>query len=128
MSLELVKNYQQIVRNIRSYNRDLPRNTYLQSLLPKHRAWHYSPKLDAFGPSKFIGCINMTGEEYYTSKEINYNDGGRTERVLKPFFRVVSEGAPDFEYLKGKFLALLYKYNARPNVLLRLNIPLPEYE
>lgn len=120
----LVKDYQQILRNIRQYNQDLIINTYLQRLLHNHRVWYYIYDLDAFGPSKYIGNINMTGEEYYNSRDINFNDGGRTERALKPFFQTVYQEDPNYAYLKDKLVALLQKYGAKPNSLLRLNIPL----
>ena len=89
--LELVKTIEQLVRNMKEYQKAVRvSNKITPSLV---RAWYYIPALDMVGASRFIGYKDMTSVRYDQSKEI---DGRQTEPHLqeKAWFRQLQVGEP----------------------------------
>ena len=116
MDLELIWNYSQILRNVKQYNQDLPTCDVLQDRLANHQDWYYSKELDKFGPSKFIGFVDITCDRYRTARE-DYGrafDGGRTEQALRPFSRELNQHELDYRHLCGRLEILLSQYGKRP--------------
>ena len=87
------------VSNIRNFNSELKMSRYLQSKLSQFRAWYYDAESKSFGPSKYIGYLNMNEHLYREYKE-KHNDlagfsGTNTEPLLRQWYTEISRlGAP----------------------------------
>jgi hypothetical protein len=115
---EPINNPEQVEKNIRRYNQDLPNSPYLQDLLSNHRDWYYLNDLEIFGPSKFIGYVDMTGQRYtQAGEEEGSFDGGFTQKTLSKFF-VESDDLSLF----GKLESLMYPYNKTPRSNVRFYV------
>lgn len=126
MALELITGFNQAEENIHRYNLDLPYSMVLQRLLSTHTAWYYSPNHNELAPSKFIGFVGMSGEQYAVS-EGSIFDGGRTEGVLIDCFDVIDENHQLYPKLQRQLSRLLRKYGKSPRSNFRLNIPKRRY-
>lgn len=113
MALELITSFNQAKENVHRYNLDLPNSLVLQRLLSTHTAWYYSPNHNELAPSKFIGFIGMSGEQYAVSKGFIF-DGGRTEGVLINYFDTIDENHQLYLKLRRQLLRLLRKYGKSP--------------
>jgi hypothetical protein len=116
---ETIKTYEQVKKNILRYNEDLPKFTYLQDILSDHRDWYYIPTIRKYGPSKFIGYIDMTGQRYTNREHETVNlDGGITQKALSQFF-MLENNFKNYDELE--FLLSIYGKRPRSNV--RFYIP-----
>jgi len=77
-------NYQEILENVKQFNNDLKNSTDIVSQLRMFKHWYYVPEIFMFGPSKYIGHINMNVGKYNRGKS---NDGRNTEKILVQWFR-----------------------------------------
>ena len=121
MNYELVESYQEVVDNIRQSNQDLARGEDICSQLRQFRAWYYIPKLDAIGPSKFIGYKRMNTSRYQRGYQ---KDGRETEPRLQKFFRPIWRGHPKYTHPESKLHDLTDQYGKKPNKVACLNVPL----
>ncbi len=81
--IEIIDNYQQIVKNAVTFNDALKKNIdEIINLLSNFRQWYYIEEVDDFAPSKFIGYKNMIAEKYINN-HTKTMDGRETELVLK---------------------------------------------
>jgi hypothetical protein len=120
MNYELIESYQEVVDNVRRFNRDLETGEDIRSQLSQFRAWYYIPELDAFGPSKFIGYKRMNTSQYQRGYE---KDGRETEPRLQKLFERIRRGHPRYAYLDTELHGLLALYGKKPNKRFRINVP-----
>jgi hypothetical protein len=121
---ELINGYTQVVENIHRYNEDLPDFPHLQDILSNHRDCYYLPSLRAFGPSKFIGYIDMTGLRYtnYGEEEGSFH-GGYCQKALSEFFVLADDKAANGLGLYSQLKSLQYRYGKRPRSNVRFYLP-----
>jgi hypothetical protein len=121
----LVFNRQQAVKNIRRYNVDLMNFARLRDLMPTHRDWYYIPELNAFGPSKFVGFVDMTGSRYSNPDAeggVRF-DGGRTQKALSNLFAPVPEGSAESGRLRDLLEQLFNGHGKTPRSNSRFYLP-----
>jgi hypothetical protein len=117
---ELVVSLEDIVQNIKQFNRDLEDNTDIVTQLTQFIHWYYIPNLDAFGPSKYIGYKNMNTSKYGRGQR---KTGVDTEKILKEWFIKLPVESVKSQDLMNKLSGLLelhgkkVKSNAKMHVL-----------
>ena len=131
----LISSPDQAIRNIRTFDALLneaataptPEHQELIRLLSGFRAWY--ALLDEttgewrFGPSKWIGYVNMTLEDYISRNRHPNGLGGReTEAVLRPWFPAPS--AKDVQHASAKeaLAASLARFQKVPSRAHRISI------
>ena len=111
---DLVETIEEVEENIKRFNGDISSSEKFQKeILSTVQHWYYSEKLDAFGPSKFIGYKNMDFEKYFKYNRASYEEGGTwgnlTEDRLKKL--KLTEEISEFESLRG----FLRKFGKKEN-------------
>lgn len=86
----LVTSLEEVVDNVKRFNKDLNDGTDIVTQLSQFTHWYYIPEIDLFGPSKYIGYKNMNTIKYNRGKG---KTGIDTEKDLKEWFIKLS---PDF--------------------------------
>lgn len=111
--IEIIDNYQQIVKNAVTFNDALKKNIdEIINLLSNFRQWYYIEEIDDFAPSKFIGYKNMTAEKYINN-HTKTMDGRETELVLKKYFtKLEYNSCKDIE-LRFKLSDKIEKYGKK---------------
>ena len=117
---DFVKEYEEVIDNVRQFNLDLDSGTSIITQLSQFRHWYYIPELDCFGPSKFIGYKNMTTLRYKRGEGKNGRD---TEVILRQWFYVLSEGSEQWQKLFPRLKALLLQHEKKPNKNVRIHVP-----
>jgi hypothetical protein len=132
---KLVSSATEATANIHRYNEQIDG---FRDLLPFNRAWYAIKKGKGwlFGPSKFIGYVDMTAEEYlgrsYNTdrrarvsprhRDENPLDGRITEGVLAEWSQLIEKGHPDYDQLRTALNELCGRYSKKPNRLARISI------
>lgn len=86
----VVASYQEVVQNIRTYNREVAEHTDLAARIKQHPAWYAVKDTHGnwiFGPSKFIGYVGASAGKYLAS--YSRKDGKETEPALAAWFEQV---------------------------------------
>ncbi|WP_243526697.1 hypothetical protein [Bacillus pseudomycoides] len=92
MKYSLVKNLDEVKRNIIRFNLDIQEDEQIRKgFFPYFLQWYYVKELDMFAPSKYIGYKNMNAHKY--KNKGSQMDGRETERVLKEWF--IKEDIPE---------------------------------
>lgn len=119
---ELITELDEVIVNVSQFNADLEAGKGIVIQLRQFKHWYYIGELDQFGPSKFIGYKNMTGDDY----NFGYAKSGvDTEKELKKWFRTLSEEDIQYSHLLAKLDDKLNEYgkslrkNAKIHVLSR---------
>lgn len=76
--------YQEIIENVKQFNNDLKNSTDIVSQLSMFKHWYYVSEIGMFGPSKYIGYVDMNVGKYNRGKN---KDGRDTEKILVKWFR-----------------------------------------
>ncbi len=87
----LAASFKQVVENVVRYQQDLEGHSDLIARMSRHPAWYAVRAEDGrwlFGPSKFVGYVGNTAEQYLSSYD--RRDGGETERTLDDWFEPVT--------------------------------------
>lgn len=132
---KLVSSEAEAIANVHRYNEQIDS---FRDLLPFNRAWYAIKKGKGwlFGPSKFIGYVDMTAEEYlgrpYAAerhgrvsprhRDENPLDGRITEGVLADWSQPIEKGHPDYDQLRTALNELCGRYSKKPNRLARISI------
>lgn len=125
----LVENYQEIVENIREFNRSVEEELAGIPHLTSFKHWFYESKLDMFGPAKFIGYKKMNAARYnyghrteqQKAAGIAKMSGGTTSKHLTKWFREIDKDDPEFAILYDKLCAL--HSGKKPNKKARIYVP-----
>ena len=118
MPKKLIHTESQAVQNIIRYTSIV---SQLADRMPFARAWYAVKQNEqwCFGPSKFVGYLNLTAPSYLNLSTTNL-DGRLTESVLDEWFTRV----PGDDFLLLELLAAIKKFFAqhgkRPNQKLRI--------
>ena len=122
--MELVESYEDVEKNVRSFNEGLENSEILQRRLSAFTHWYYIPLADAVGPSKFIGYRDMTAEKYDPS--LYKMDGRETEKWLdkKQWFRELDEDIPEYAHVKLKVDGLVNKFEKSAKKSARYHAPI----
>lgn len=115
-----VTSMEEVMTNVRRFNKDLEEDEDLPSQLSQFRHWYYLPGLDAFGPSKFIGYKEMTARRYDRGRN---KDGRETEDVLRRWFVKLSSDSDEARMLLDKLTDLLMPYGKKPNKATAIHVP-----
>ena len=113
-----------VVKSIKSFQvqvRSREGDNELARTLSHFRAWYAIEDAGKwiFGPSKFVGYVNLTAETYIaTAANLN---GRQTEAALKPWFVQVLDG-PRHEELREKLHAFLAEFGKQPSRAMRLSV------
>jgi hypothetical protein len=126
MQKKLVESINDVLENMRAFNKGLEENKPIRDQLPFFRQWYYIPVLDMVGPSKFVGYKGMTVSEYMRDRV--GMDGKNTDYALREFFGEVylrsGEGRPEAKYVRDLVKQLLERYDKSINQAARFNVPL----
>ncbi len=117
---ELVATYEDVVKNIEQFNKDLQAGRDVITQLNTFHHWYYIPDLDAFGPSKYIGYQDMTADRYQRGKD---KDGRVTEVALQRWFIELSETDPRWTKLAPRLEVLLQRWGKEPRIRFRIHVP-----
>ena len=121
-----------VVQNVKTFNHGLKNDRRLRNRLGMFKAWYYVPKIDAVGPSKFIGYTNVNLEFYFdrTGKESKKKwpqskllDGRATEPVLQRWFKELEQGTREYKYVSD-MVKKLFVYGGNPWRRARYSAPI----
>lgn len=116
--LPLIDSVEDVILNIKTFNKDLDNSEELISKLRFFQHWYYSEELDLFGPSKFIGYKGNTSEEYRkgTNRQSGYMSGTVTQPILSKLFDGIdSIDSNKADKLYVKLEVFLGYYDKKPN-------------
>jgi len=127
----LVDNYEEVVANVKQFQKDLEDGTYMIGKLSQFKEWFFLPELDAFGPSKYIGYKEMDavfynkGHRTLEQKQIGSDplDGGASTNKLKNWFRELEKDELLFKELFKKIISFFTTYDKKPNKALQIFVP-----
>ena len=115
-----VTEYAQVNENVKNFNLGLQGEPELERILAYFRSWFFVPEADGVGPSKFIGYVGMSVEDYVSRSDL---DGKETEPVLARFFEVLEEGSEEYIYVKQKVSDLCSRAGKRISRAARFSAP-----
>ncbi|MEC5425869.1 hypothetical protein QGM71_20655 [Virgibacillus sp. C22-A2] len=110
MEATLVTSLDEVVDNVKQFNQDLQDGLDVITQLSMFKHWYYIPNIDMFGPSKYIGYKNMNTLKYDRGKA---KTGVDTEKVLKRWFKDLSNGSDVEKEFKIQLIELLETYDMR---------------
>lgn len=116
----IVESIDQVLENINQFNYELVENSSIIKKLSQFKHWYYSPKLDLFGPSKFIGYKEMNVSKYEACIYVYGFDGRDTEAALKKWSKLASE--KEFVKLNADLHNLLLIFAKNPNKGCKIHI------
>lgn len=131
MTLKLVSNVDEVLKNVTSFYSDLGRYA---DLMPYARSWYAVRTRGGWSvaPSKFIGYVGMTPEIYlgspYDSRKHGrasgdaVMDGRVTEGVLGRWSNLVEPGHPLYNELHTALNELCARFGKKPNSLARISV------
>lgn len=129
---ELVSSPQQVIENVVRYSEHPDR---LSDLMAMTRAWYAVKRGDQwlFGPSKFVGYVEMTPERYLQA-EYSHNEHGRvdaagtvmdgriTEGIIRKWSQPIEPGHALYEELSQALAIFCARYQKKPNSRARLSV------
>lgn len=114
VNFSLVEDITQVEQNIKQYDFELRNNELF--LNPKEvQQWYYIHHLGLFGPSKYIGYVDMTNSKYekYKKYDVDFNnnplDGRETTHKLRAWFEKCDNDIL-FEKITEKLVDYLSKF------------------
>lgn len=120
----VVTTFDQVVRNIATYDENVRRHDQLAARIKQHPAW-YAIRDDAgrwlFGPSKFIGYEDADASSYLAA--YNRKDGKETEPALSRWFSQVNPQTALGRELRQAFERFAQAYGKTPNLRWRVSVP-----
>jgi len=116
---ELVTSLEEVIENIKQFNKDLDNESDIVTQLSQFTHWYYIPSLNLFGPSKYIGYKNMTTTKYDRGRGKN---GGDTERVLKEWFISQPKDSNKAQALRDELAILLASYDKKVRSNARIHV------
>jgi len=128
---ELVKDYNEVIKNVEQFHRDLVSGAYMVGKLAQFKEWFYLPELDTFGPSKYIGYNDMNsifynyGHRTPTQKKQGSSrlNGGVSTNRLRKWFREIDKKDPLYNKMNSKLNSLFSPYGKIPNKALQIYVP-----
>ena len=108
--------------NIRSFQKELGRDSDLANIMSYGRAWYACKGEHGWlvGPSKFVGYADNDAQSYLrTHRE---RDGRITERVLSQWFEEVAPGTAIYDELHAVLRQLFARFGKTPNKSLRISV------
>lgn len=125
---EFVDAYEQVLANIKQFNRELDEhNDDIVSKLSQFRQWYFIPQLDMFGPSKYIGYKEMNAAFYNQGRKLAgqtvSKDGRKTERILQQWFIKLDESSELESQVRAKLEKRLYPFGKTPNQKSQVHVP-----
>lgn len=119
---KVIRNQEDILKNIKQYCEDLDSSLKIQSTAKFHRNWYvYQDGTDLyFGPSKYIGYLDMNTKSYF-SKALP-KDGRVTDKILEAYGTIVVKGSAQFQKLYEEFTKHLSSYDITPNKLTNFHL------
>lgn len=125
----IVSEAAQVVANILAYQREIERSADLADRIRQHVAWYAIRAPDGrwmFGPSKFIGYLQMNSDKYLAISGHGGEANGReTERKLEEWFVQEPENTARFRELKTVFEEFANRFGKTANRRWRISL-LPE--
>lgn len=86
-SIPIVQNAEQVRTNLATFNRQAQPNERIRRLIRHTQYWVYEPISRLFGPSKFVGFVDMTMQEYLKRVEAHHGpdgfDGHRSRKAIE---------------------------------------------
>lgn len=125
--LTLVQNAATAIANISRFNAAIHAGNHpeIVKIIPHVQAW-YVTELDGeflFGPSKFIGYVDMTPETYAAESGIDGRlDGRVTEKKLGPLAQLVTSDHSQYEALHTALAEFCAGYGVFPNKRARISL------
>ncbi|MGP4108627.1 hypothetical protein [Virgibacillus sp. L01] len=107
---ELVTSIDEVIINVKQFNKDLEEGTNVVSQLTMFKHWYYISSLGMFGPSKYIGYKNMNTSRYNRGKG---KTGIDTERVLTKWFIKLPTSSKEENKYMDKLIGLLNSYEKK---------------
>ena len=119
---KVIRNQEDIFKNIKQYDVDLDSSVKIQSRAKFHRNWYvYQDGADIyFGPSKYIGYLDMNAKSYFSNTLPK--DGRVTDKILEAYGTPIVKGSAQFQKLYEKFTKLLSSYGITPNKLTNFHV------
>lgn len=120
----VVTSEQDVRRNISTYEAEVARNRGLRGRMRQHPAWYaFKDEVGTwhFGPSKFVGYIDMTPDAYLDHAADSL-DGKETEPALKAWFDLVDPETDLHAELLAAFTRFAGKHGTGPNKRWRVSI------
>lgn len=121
MAYELCSTLDDVVDNVRRFNKELREGKDIITQLSQFKHWYFIPELELFGPSKFVGYKNMTTNAYNRGRS---KSGVDTEARLKRWFKILpteSEAHADLGQELADFLAA---FDKRLNSAAHIHVPI----
>ena len=126
----LAMSFDVVVDSINRFGNEVRCNARVAGLLAHARAWYAYRDEDGhwrFGPSKFIGYMGLTGDEYVdlaTQRRLNVR---RTETQLQQWFERVDPTTELHGQLSTALSTFLAEYGKAPSRKMRISIPREVY-
>ncbi|MFC4320429.1 hypothetical protein [Litchfieldia salsa] len=117
---QLVTDYNDVIINMKQFNRDLLEQLEIKEQLPQFMHWYYIPHLNLFGPSKFIGYKQMEAELY---ERIKKRPSVETKRVLTEWFYPVQSETVEELILRDQLRSLLNLCEKKPRANAVFHLP-----
>lgn len=114
-----------VLANLKKFEEEVEASPDLQEHLAYFRAWYAHRQEDGswiFGPSKFVGYVDISSKRYLEAIREDEIDGRRTEAQLQQWFGEIGPDAPEFDELNAKLSAYLAKYGKAPSRKARINV------
>lgn len=124
----LAMSFDVVVESINRFGVEVRRNARVHGLLAYVRAWYAYRDEDGhwrFGPSKFIGYMGLTGDEYVDSAR--HLSVRRTEAQLQQWFEKVEPTTELHGQLSTELSTFLAAYGKTPSRKMRISIPREVY-
>lgn len=104
IDLELVTDLEQVKKNLIQYNKEL-QNGEMTLRTNGVQQWYYVHELGLFGPSRYIGYIDINIQKHNKAREL---DGGKTTQAMSKWF-VKCTVPVLFDGITQKLLEYLYE-------------------
>lgn len=108
--LKFVTGVEDVNNNIRYFAKNLNNCDRMIARLSNFSHWFYDDETGYFGPSKFIGYLNNSYDNYFKMFEVT--DGRDTDDVLNKFYKEANEDI--LQNLYDKLAAFLGQYDKKP--------------
>lgn len=121
--MQTVSSIEQVIENIRLYEKVLSGSPQMQERIRRHAAW-YAFKDNGtwrFGPSKFIGYEGVTAKDYLVTAKDSL-DGRKTEDQLERWFSLIDPASDLFHELQLSFKAFASRFGKEPKKTWRVRV------
>jgi uncharacterized protein (DUF433 family) len=122
-SSRVVTSYDEVVQNIRTYNREVAERAGLAARIKQHPAWYAVKDAQGewlFGPSKFIGYAGASAAKYLAG--YSRKDGKETEPALAAWFEQVDPHTALGRELRQAFDRFAARYSKTANSRWRVSV------